>query len=293
MSADSNIVGAGLGSANCHAANRCNTKMAMNRTTLSSRKLLLMLCILGAHAHAQKHSDHTGQQIFATRCATCHGLDGQGAERGPNIAGRREVQQLSDPALAGIILRGIPSAGMPGFRALGSSGIEAAVQYLRHLQGRDTSLALPGDPERGRILFSGKAQCAECHTVSGEGGFLGSDLTSYATTLPAGEIRGAIVDPNKNLDPRDQTVVVAVADGTTYRGIARNEDNFSVQLQTEDGAFHSFEKSELRDLEHQPRSLMPADYGTRLNRPEIDDIVAYLIKVGRAHPLQKPAKKVD
>jgi len=67
-------------------------------------------------------------------------------------------------------------------------------------------------------------------------------------------------------------------------GIARNEDNFSLQLQTADGAFHSFVKSDLKSLEHQPRSLMPADYGTSLSPAEIDDIVSYLMKVGRAHP---------
>jgi len=252
---------------------------------------MLLLCALSALAPAQQHSNREGQQIFATRCATCHGLDGQGAERGPNIAGRREVRQLSDHALAQIIGRGIPSAGMPAFRALGSARIEAVVHHLRSLQGRGPTLPLPGDTGRGQTLFSGKAQCGQCHTVNGEGGFLGSDLTSYASRLPVDEIRSAIADPNKNLDPRRQTVVVTCADGTTKTGIARNEDNFSLQLQTADGAFHSFVKSDLKSLEHQPRSLMPADYGTSLSPAEIDDIVSYLMKVGRAHPERNPVKK--
>jgi putative heme-binding domain-containing protein len=273
--------------------NRYNTEIAMTRATLSSRKVLLSLCALSALAPAQQISNREGQQIFATRCATCHGLDGQGAERGPNIAGRHEVQQLSDQALAKIIGRGIPTAGMPSFRALGSTKIEAVVHHLRNLQGHGRTLPLPGDPERGKALFSGKAQCVQCHTVNGEGGFLGSDLTSYASTLSADEIRSAITEPNKSLDPRRQTVVVTFADGTRNIGIARNEDNFTLQLQTADGAFHSFTKSELRSIEHQPRSLMPPDYGTRLSPTEIDDIVTYLAKVGRDHPQQKPSKKDD
>jgi len=273
--------------------NLYNTEVVMTRTILSSRKLLLSLCVLNALAPAQRSSNREGQQIFAAHCATCHGLDGQGAERGPNIAGRREVQQLSDQAMAKIIGRGVPTAGMPSFRALGSTKIEAVVHHLRSLQGRGASLPLPGDPERGKVLFSGKAQCAQCHTVNGEGGFLGSDLTSYAGTLPADEIRSAITEPNKNLDPRRQAVIVTSPDGATNTGIARNEDNFTLQLQTADGAFHSFVKSELRSIEHQPRSLMPPDYGTRLTPAEVDDIVSYLLKVGRAHPEQKPAKKDD
>src|SRR4030081_2551948 len=38
----------------------------------------------------------TGEEIFASSCAGCHGLDGRGGERAPNIAGRPAVQQLSD-----------------------------------------------------------------------------------------------------------------------------------------------------------------------------------------------------
>jgi putative heme-binding domain-containing protein len=241
------------------------------------------------HNHVRRNA--AGQQIFATRCATCHGLDGQGAERGPNIATRRDVQHLSDPALSEIVRRGIPSAGMPSFPTLDSTELAAVVQHLRALQGLGTSLPLPGDPKRGKALFSGKAQCAQCHTVNGEGGFIGSDLTSYANTLPVHQIRTAITDPNKNLDPRRQALVVTSADGTTSTGIARNEDNFTLQLQTVDGAFHSFTKSDLRSIERQPRSLMPSDYGTRLSASEVDDLVSYLMKVGRAHPQQKPAKK--
>jgi putative heme-binding domain-containing protein len=244
-------------------------------------------------ANAQQLRNREGQQIFATRCATCHGLDGQGGERGPNIASRREIQQLSDRALARTIARGIPAAGMPSFRNLGAAKIEAVLQHLRHLQGRDAAPDLPGDAERGKTLFAGKAQCAHCHTINGEGGFLGADLTSYATTLPTEEVRRAIVDPNKNLAARSQTVIVTTADGATTTGIARNEDNFSVQLQTEDGSFHFFNKSDLKNIEHQPRSLMPADYSTRLSAAEIDDIVSYLVKVSRAHPEPKPAKNDD
>jgi hypothetical protein len=36
---------------------------------------------------------------------------------------------------------------------------------------------------------------------------------------------------------------------------------------------------------------MPADYGNRLSRGEIDDLVGYLVKVARAHPAPKPTEK--
>src|SRR5690349_25145769 len=70
------------------------------------------------------------QGIFATSCAACHGLDGRGGEVGPDIANKREIQQLSDEALLRIIQDGKPGTGMPSFRSLGVPQIQAVVRHL-------------------------------------------------------------------------------------------------------------------------------------------------------------------
>ena len=88
----------------------------------------------------------------------------------------------------------------------------------------------------------------------GEGGFIASDLSSYASTPSADDIRNAITDPNRNLDPRKRPVAVTTADGRSLTGVVRNEDNFSLQLQTTDGTLHLFAKTELQSIEYQPRS---------------------------------------
>jgi putative heme-binding domain-containing protein len=117
--------------------------------------------------------------------------------------------------------------------------------------------------------------------VNGEGGFIASDLSRYAGTQTAKDIRSAIIDPNQNLDPRRRVLAVTTREGKTLTGVARNEDNFSLQMQGTDGAFHMFRKSELRSFEYQPRSLMPAAYGSRLSQQEIDDLVSYLMSLGK------------
>jgi putative heme-binding domain-containing protein len=234
-----------------------------------------------------------GQHIFASSCAACHGLDGHGAERGPDISGKREVQQLSDKALLRIIERGVPGTGMPSFRLLGVEGIQAVVRHLRSLQGQSSAVALPGDPVRGKITFFGKAKCSQCHMANREGGFIASDLSSYASTLAAGEIQNAIVDPNRNLDPRKRAVTVTTTDGNKFTGVLRNEDNFTLQMQTLDGAFHFFSKSELINMEYQTGSLMPADYASRLDKQEIDDVVSYLMSIGRSNGKQQTENQHD
>ena len=220
-------------------------------------------------------------QSFAGTCAGCHGLDGRGSERGPNIATRPEVRRRSDEELLGILRNGIPMTGMPHFSTLGEPRLQALVKYLRTLQGRSDALPIPGDPRRGATLFFGRAQCSQCHMVEGLGGFIGSDLSAYAADYLPEEIRHAILntrDANGGAVP----VLVTLADGRLWDGVVRNEDNFSLQLQSSDGAFHLIQKSEVASVKASSQPLMPEDYGQRLTPAELDDLVGYLMSVARS-----------
>jgi cytochrome c oxidase cbb3-type subunit III len=232
-----------------------------------------------------------GQRIFQTSCAACHGLDARGGERGPDIATRREIQQLPDEALLRIVQDGVAGTSMPSFRSLGSAEIEAVVAQLRSLQNQGAQGALPGDPERGKALFFGKPGCSACHMAKGEGGFLASDLSGDSIARSAEDIRSAITEPNRNLDPRKRPVTVITRSGKQITGVARNEDNFSLQLQGLDGTFYLFAKRELRSLAYQDRSLMPADYQTRLSGQELDDLVSYVMTVAPAVGRRPAAKE--
>jgi len=221
-----------------------------------------------------------GRQEFIANCGRCHGLDGRGGEHAPNIAGDSAVQDLTDAELERVIRDGLPAKGMPAFSSIGPAGIKAVVSYLRVLQGRQATVAVRGIPVRGKELFFGSAHCSDCHMVQGKGGFLGPDLSRYALTHSEKDIRQAIVEPNKDLSPADGTVTAVTRDGQAWTGIARNEDNFSLQLQTTDGAFHLLMKSELASLRREPRSFMPSDYSAKLSNADLDDLVSFLVKAG-------------
>jgi cytochrome c oxidase cbb3-type subunit III len=236
---------------------------------------VLVLVIYGVAARAQD----AGQRLFGSTCAACHGLDGRGGEHAPNIATDAKIQALSDRNLLQIVRSGIPSAGMPGFgSSLDETRMRAVVKYLRTLQGQGKAVSVTGDAEHGHVLFFGGAGCSACHTVNGEGGFLGADLSAYGSTHTPAEIRAAIADPNTSPDPRHGTVLVVTRSGTKYTGIIRNEDNFSLQMQTGDGSFHFFDKSTLARVEHSERSLMPSQYQSQLGDNGLDDLVSYLVK---------------
>src|ERR1035441_5597076 len=132
---------------------------------------------------------------------------------------------------------------MPAFHSLSERQTSALVVYLRLLQGKSEMRTLPGDARRGKGIFFGKGQCFSCHTISGEGGFLGPDLSSYGSTASAKGIHDEIVRSRRTPPQGYRSAVLVTAAGDRIEGLIRNEDNFSVQFQTKDGGFHSFQKS--------------------------------------------------
>jgi putative heme-binding domain-containing protein len=113
--------------------------------------------------------------------------------------------------------------------------------------------------------------------AEGTGGFLGADLSEYARGHSVDNVRAAITDPVRNTNWRKTDLEAVTTNGQSVSGIARNEDNFSVQLQTADGEFHFFQKSQLRSLQPLAEPIMPTDYASKLSREEIDHLVSYVI----------------
>lgn len=223
-----------------------------------------------------------GHQLFETACAACHGLDGRGGERGPDIATRQQIVQLSDTEIMEVLRGGRPAAGMPPFDSLGDAKLKALLLYLRSLQGKGSTAAIPGDPRNGKSVFFGTARCSECHMVQGKGGFLGRDLSFYGATLSPADIRASILRTGENANKANKTSVITMRDSRKFSGVIRNEDNFSIQLQSFDGTFHFLNRSEVAQTEFLPQPIMPTDYARTLKPSELDDIVSYLITVARA-----------
>jgi len=218
------------------------------------------------------------KQTYESVCAACHGLDARGSERGPDIAAKPEVVEKTDTELIQIVANGKPTGGMPSFSSFGGAKLSAMVAYLRTLQGRGKGFAMPGDPERGKVLFFGEAKCSHCHGLAGQGGFLASDLMTYGGKLDADELRARILNPDADLDPRRGLVRVVLSDGTELTGAARNENNFSIQLQSEDGTFHLLNKADIRSQTYLGASGMPKDYGSTLTATQLNDVISFVLR---------------
>jgi len=246
----------------------------------------------GQHDRAQESfSLPAGRRAFAANCAGCHGLDGRGSEKAPNLVTSSAVQRSSDAELAQIIRNGVTGTGMPAFHSLRAQEVGSLVGYIHTLQGRKAGTFAAGNSKRGEAIFFGKGECSKCHSVQGQGGFLGPDLTAYGSAKSALELADEILRTKRTPVNGYRAVTVTTHEGTRITGILRNEDNFSLQLQTEDGSFHFFDKSEVRDVADSEQSRMPTDYAIRLSRTEIDDVVSFLIHLSSAEPVSGNSEK--
>jgi cytochrome c oxidase cbb3-type subunit III len=238
-----------------------------------------VLCSQASSTYKLKSDAAQGKRTFASNCAACHGLDARGSERAPNLVDRANGPRLSDSKLFQVIHDGIPAGGMPSFRSIGPSQISAIVRYLRALQGTSKSAQLPGNPERGKQLFFSKGECSHCHMINGDGGFIASELSHYATDRTVEQVRTAITNPAGNVFPVVRLATVITHSGEKYVGRVRNEDNFSLQMQLPDGTFQSIRRSDLETLEYAKQPMMPAEYGSSLTSTELNDLISYLMSV--------------
>lgn len=226
-----------------------------------------------------------GASLFRPNCSPCHGVNATGGGRGPNLTSGRWTHGSSDADIFRTITEGVTGTEMPanGFE---DSEVWAIIAYLRSLAPPPTTNS--GDVSRGQQLFATKG-CPSCHMVKGKGGLLGPDLSRVGAARSATYLADSIRTPDKDLslgmaDPNSHfgppmlwdTVTVITPTGEKIVGVARNEDTFSIQLMDRRQNLHLFLKSNLKQVIHESKSLMPAYSEDMLSSTDLQHLVAYL-----------------
>jgi putative heme-binding domain-containing protein len=121
---------------------------------------------------------------------------------------------------------------------------------------------------------------------------MGPDLSNVGASQPLGLIREAIVDPSKNLHMAgNEAVTVTLKNGKQIEGLARNRNNYSLQVLDRKGGLHLISMLDVAELAISARSPMPADYGKRLSTEELQNLVAYLARQRVRPPGQAEEKQ--
>lgn len=213
-----------------------------------------------------------GKRLFESQCGLCHGRTGEGG-RGPNLARPKLSRASGEASLVGLIQGGIPGTEMAGAWQMTQREVRQVAQYVLSL-GRMANESLPGDAERGRVLYAEQG-CATCHIVRSVGTGFGPELTEVGARRSATNLREHLTDPGKNPPAGFMTIRAATRDGRKISGVRVNEDTFTIQIQEMSGRFSSFRKSELTDLKKAVGESPMPSFRT-LSAMQLDDLVAYL-----------------
>ena len=237
-------------------------------------------------ASARAQNGETGRQKYLAHCVGCHGDDGTGGGRGPDIVNVIAPRAVSRNAVRDLILKGIADEGMPAFK-ITTREADAIAAYVMVLKtppsdAFTTPHPAPGDPIAGERFFTGKGNCTNCHMVGGRGGVLGPDLSNLAHDRKFAQIEQALLNPGSQSlrgEPGEasswRAVTVSLYDGETLRGLAKNESAFDLQLLGVDGKLHLLMRDQVASVVSE-KSLMPKVEATP---DEMRDLFAYLTRL--------------
>jgi cytochrome c oxidase cbb3-type subunit 3 len=216
-----------------------------------------------------------GQEIYNHNCTVCHGLNGAAGDRGPALGAGRDYTRRKDQAIFDAIQNGIPATAMPP-SGLEPMDIWKVVAYIRSLRATASDAFVPGDAAHGEQIFWGKGRCGQCHMIRGRGGILGPDLSNIGGEQTFEHIRDSLTKAPPQIPSGYQPVEVVTADGQRLSGIAKNDNNFSLQLLDSHDRLQLFTRDELREVIYQKQSLMPSDFDKTLTSSELQDLLAFL-----------------
>jgi putative heme-binding domain-containing protein len=215
---------------------------------------------------------NAAKEIFQSRCALCHGLNGGGG-RGPDLRRPTLTHAANVAEIQSVIENGI-WPDMPPAWYLDPDELASIAAYVRSL-GTVPPEKLPGDPQRGKLIYA-RSACASCHVLNGAGAGIGPDLTGVGSRRGAAQLRQTILDPAKAMPDGFLLVDLVTPGGEAIRGIRLNEDTFTIQIRDLQGGIHSFRKADLGRLDKlRNQTPMPA-FGSQLAGPDLEDLIAYL-----------------
>ncbi len=177
----------------------------------------------------------------------------------------RQMQYFEDDAINRLIARLYPE--LP---AISEEKRKLIARYKGMLTAKPAAAA---DPAKGRILFN--KSCASCHTLFGEGGKIGPDLTG-AQRNSLEYLLENIVDPAATLAADQRLSILALYDDRIITGVLleKNDRTVTVQTATERLVLRT---ADVDVIKQTGLSLMPEGLLAALQEDEVRDLIAYLM----------------
>ena len=148
----------------------------------------------------------------------------------------------------------------------------------------DTALVLVKDGLSGRDFDRGKAMftasmCSACHTMRGDGGTVGPDLTQLGSRFSYKDMLESIIEPSKTISDQFAATVFYLHDGGSVIGRLMSQDAENYYVSQNPFAPQTLRPVPKKDVERtrlSETSIMLPGLINRLNGEEVKDLLAYL-----------------
>ena len=136
--------------------------------------------------------------------------------------------------------------------------------------------------ENGKNMYEA-ITCNRCHSMRGEGGSIGPDLTQLGTRFSTKDMLEAIIEPNKSVSDQYAATHFTLKNGESIVGRLTNEDAnayYVAQNPYEPEKTMKLLKKNVASHKYSPVSIMYGNLINSLNEEELKDLMAYLMAGG-------------
>ncbi len=126
-------------------------------------------------------------------------------------------------------------------------------------------------------------RCATCHSMRGEGGIIGPNLTQLGTRFSPEDMITAILEPNEVISDQYASTVLYLKSGSSVVGKLTREDDNTYYLSQNPFApdvIREVPKAEVTETKLSAVSVMPPGLINPLGEDELRDLIAYLMAGG-------------
>ena len=121
-----------------------------------------------------------------------------------------------------------------------------------------------------------KAGCIKCHTLNGEGGKIGPDLTGIGRRFSRIHLIESILEPSRTVAPSYATHALVLENGRILSGIKVEEKRATLVIGDNQGKLNEVPKSQIEQIIKQPTSTMPEGLEKKMTDREFLDLIAFL-----------------
>jgi putative heme-binding domain-containing protein len=148
-----------------------------------------------------------------------------------------------------------------------------------------------GSWARGRkVFFAEPANCSKCHSVHGQGGAIGPDLSNLVHRDYASVMRD-ITQPSFAINPDHVTQTVNLKDGRTLSGVVRTAAGNKITVGDVKGTITEIDRADVEEVKSSSVSTMPDDLVKQLGPARTRDLLTFLLTPPPSMPRDYPGPR--